>query len=203
MKTFNELAGWLSTLAGVSALAYAVSFIIISRNDPVQGALLSGLFLMVTGVISTAPWTALYNKLKETDPGFALWAFILGLASSLGMAIHGGYDLANSLNPPVENIPSLASLPSQIDPRGLLTFGIGGIALLILHFLFYHKKRLSVNLGVVAGASSILSLILYIGRLTILTPSNPIILSSALVNGFILSPLFYFWLGVVLRKKQA
>lgn len=199
MKDFNKFAGLFSILAGVSGFAYAVSFIVISKNNPAQGALLSAVFLWASGILSIAPWVALYEKLK-TEQGFATWAFILGIAGSLGMAIHGGYDLANSLNP-AQNLPSLASLPSQIDPRGLLTFGFSGLALMIVHSLMYHQGKLSKNLGLIAGLSGVLSLILYFGRLIVLSPASPVILYPALINGFILSPLFYLWLGVILRKK--
>ncbi|MDP9243568.1 MAG: hypothetical protein M3O77_00615 [Chloroflexota bacterium] len=55
----------------------------------------------------------------------AFWALALGLAGALGAALHGGYDLANAINPPASD--PIANLPSPIDPRGLLTFGVSGL----------------------------------------------------------------------------
>jgi hypothetical protein len=49
--------------------------------------------------------------------------------AALGAAIHGGYDLANLINLPA-SAAALPDLPSQVDPRGLLTFGVMGLGLL-------------------------------------------------------------------------
>ncbi|TSC66474.1 MAG: hypothetical protein CEO21_184 [Microgenomates group bacterium Gr01-1014_80] len=201
MKDFQHFAGLLSILAGFSAFAYAVSFIIISRSNPEHGMLLSGMFLMFTGIFTTAPWVAIYERLKAEDSGFVLWVMLLGIVTSLGMVVHGGYDLANSINPPAQNFSALANLPSQIDPRGLLTFGIGGLSLLVLSWVMDRTKKFPRNLAYLGILSAILSLTLYYGRLIILSPSNPVILYPALLNGFIISPLFYLWLGMVLKKK--
>ena len=37
-------------------------------------------------------------------------------------------------------------------------------------------------------------------NLIILNPTNPVLLIPLLLNGFILSPLFYLWLGIVLWR---
>jgi hypothetical protein len=62
---------------------------------------------------------------------FALWAALLGIGAALGTAAHGGYDLANAVNPPSVSADfhsGLSALPNQIDPRGLFTFGVAGLA---------------------------------------------------------------------------
>jgi len=201
MKDFQHFAGLLSVLAGFSAFAYAFSFIVVSRTNPGQGVLLSGMFLMFTGILTTAPWVAIYERLKSEDSGFVLWVLLLGIVSSIGMAAHGGYDLANAINPPSQNLSSLSNLPSQIDPRGLLTFGVAGVALLILSWIMDRTNKFPKNLAYLGILSAILSLVLYYGRLIILAPSSPIILYPALINGFIVGPLFYLWLGMVLKRK--
>lgn len=202
MKDFEKFAGLISILAAVSVFAYAISFIILSRSNPSQAPLLSGLFLMFSGFLITAPLVAVYNRLKETEPGFALWALLLGVGASLGMAAHGGYDLANATNPPISNLlPALSNLPSQVDPRGLLTFGIGGAALLVISWMMSKSKLFPSTLAYIGLVSALLSLTLYFGRLIILSPANPLILYPALVNGFIINPLFYLWLGMVLKRK--
>ena len=71
---------------------------------------------------------ALYERLRATDPAFALWGLVLGVIRALGAAAHGGYDLANAINPPAANPLADANLPFALDPRGLLTFGIAGLA---------------------------------------------------------------------------
>src|SRR4051794_247437 len=111
---FERLAGTCAVLAGIAGFLYAAAFIVL-QND-----LLSGLFLMLTGLFSTAAFVAVYERLRGTDASFALFGLLLGVAGALGSAVHGGYDLTNTINPP----PSVPDLPSPIDPRGLLTFGV-------------------------------------------------------------------------------
>src|SRR5438105_10801903 len=43
------------------------------------------------------------------------------------LPIHGAYDLANVLHPPTS--PAV-DFPNAVDPRGVLTFGLAGIALI-------------------------------------------------------------------------
>src|SRR5260221_12890525 len=132
MKTtaFERFAGACAVLAGISGFLYSISFIVIARSAPDTGGLLSALFLALGGLLSAGALVGLYQRLHAAEPGFALLALGLGLAGALGAAVHGGYDLANAINPPLENAAAAANLPSQIDPRGMLAFGVAGLAIL-------------------------------------------------------------------------
>ena len=117
---FERFAGLCGIGAGVVGFLYALAFIVL-RNQR-----LSALFLMLGGLIATTVLVALYERLRETNAPLALWALLLGTVGSLGAMIHGGFDLANALHPPLSSNPDL---PSAVDPRGLLTFGLTGISL--------------------------------------------------------------------------
>src|SRR6266508_6872706 len=91
---YERFAGVCAILTGVAGFLYAVAFILL-RNP-----LLSALFLLLTGLLSTVALVAVYRRLRATDADFALWALLLGFTGALGAAIHGGYDLANAINPP-------------------------------------------------------------------------------------------------------
>ena len=65
-STFERFAGGCAILAGASGLLYAVSFVVL-RNE-----LFSALFLMLSGLLSTAALVAVYFRLRETDAAFAL-----------------------------------------------------------------------------------------------------------------------------------
>lgn len=199
--SFEKWAGIDSVLTGVSAFLYALSFIVIAQTDPQTGNLLASLFLTLTGLFSGKVVVELYQRLKKVDESWALWAFIFALAGSFGAAIHGGYDLANAINPPLETAPGLLSLPSQIDPRGFLTFAAASIGLGFFSWLITKSKEFPKNLGLIGALSATLMLVLYLGRLIVLSPSDPIIVWPALSNGFVLNPLFYIWLGLVILKK--
>lgn len=191
--SFERFAGACAILAGLTGFLYAVAFIVL-HND-----LLSGLFLMLTGLLSVAALVAVYERLRETDAAFALFGLLLGLAGALGSAVHGGYDLANTINPP----PSVPDLPNPVDPRGLLTFGVAGIALLIVAWLIGRGERFPRGLGYLGYVSAILLLVLYLGRLIVLDPTSPVIVLPALLNGFLVNPIFYLWLGLALLRSRS
>ena len=193
MKTsFEKFAGWSAILAGLSGLLYSVSFIVLRNN------LLSALFLMLGGLFSTAALTALYQRLRETESGFALLGFLLSLSAALGSAIHGGYDLANALHP---STSADANLPNAIDPRGLLTFGVAGLGLFVLSWLATQDLSFPKGLGYLGYLSALLMVVLYLGRLIILEATNLVIVVPALLEGFIVNPLWYLWLGRYFIKR--
>lgn len=191
--SFERLAGICAILSGVSGLLYAVAFVVL------QNALLSGLLLMTGGLLSTTVMVAVYERLRRTEATFALWALLLGMAGALGSAAHGGYDLANAINPP----PSMPDLPNPVDPRGLLTFGVAGIALLMVAWLIGRGGEFPRGLGYLAYASAVLLLTLYLGRLILLDPTNPVILVPALLNGFLVNPALYVWLGMAFLRGRS
>jgi hypothetical protein len=189
---FERFAGACAILTGTSGFLYAVAFVVL------QDALLSGLFLMLTGLVTTAALVAVYERLRVTDASFALLALLLGIAGALGSAVHGGYDLANVINPPA----SVPDIPNPVNPRGLLTFGVAGVALFFVSWLIGRGGRLPRGLGYLGYVSAVLLLALYLGRLIVLDPTNPVILIPALLNGFLVNPIFYLWLGLTLLRGR-
>lgn len=205
VTAFDRFAGLCAILAGIAIFCYAIAFIVIARRAPELGGLLSALFLLLSGLLATPPWTAVYARLRETDGLFALWALALGLAGAFGAAIHGGYDLANALHPPAlpaELAAGLAAVPNSVDPRGLLTFGVAGLALFVVAWLVGHGAGLPRGLGYLAYLLATLLVVIYIARLTILDPANPLLLAPVLLAGFLVNPAWYLWLGLVLWRGQ-
>jgi hypothetical protein len=47
-----------------------------------------------------------------------------------------------------------------------------------------------------------LLIVLYLGRLIILSPSHPVMLVVTLLSGFLVGPAWYGWLGIVLRAAS-
>jgi hypothetical protein len=186
--SFEKFAGWSAVVAGISGFLYSLSFIVL-QND-----LLSALFLMLGGLFSTGALTALYQRLRKTESGFALLGLLLGLIGVLGSAIHGGYDLANALHPPAA---SDTGLPNAVDPRGLLTFGVSGLGLFLLTWLMSQNKSFPKRLAYLGYLSAVLMIVLYLGRLIILQATHPAIVIPALLEGFIVNPLWYAWLGII------
>ena len=93
-QPYEHFAGICALAAGLSGFSYAVSFIVL-RN-----AGLSGLFLLLGGLSSTAALIAVYERLQGVDASFALLGTALSVTGAIGAVLHGGYDLANAIMPP-------------------------------------------------------------------------------------------------------
>jgi hypothetical protein len=192
-STFERFAGYCAVLAGIAGFLYSVAFIIL-RSD-----LLSALFLLLGGLFGSAALLALYERLRGADSTFVFWGFLFALIGVLGSAIHGGYDLSNALHPP--SVPN-TDLPNPIDPRGLLTFGFAGIGLFVLSWLILLGGSFPRKFGYLGYLSAFLMMILYLGRLVILQATSPVIVIPALLEGFIVNPAWYIWLGVMLLQEK-
>ena len=192
--SYERSAGLAAILAGLIGLLYSIAFVVL------QNTLLSALCLMLGGLLSLVALVALFNRLAESDTPFALLGLILGSFSALGAAVHGAYDLANALHPAAALPDSVANLPSALDPRGFLTFAAAGLAILIAASLMGRGGRFPKSFRLLTLVLGILLVIIYLGRLIVLTPSNPLVLVPAALTGFILNPVWYIWLGLELRK---
>ena len=192
-KSFDSLVRWAAILAAIFGLAYSVSFVFL------QDQLLYSLFLLLGGLATAVVMTALYQRLQRTQESFALLAFSLSVGAAAGAIIHGGYDLANALNAPANlNL----DLPNAVDPRGLLTFGVAGLGLFMVSWLMAHTRGFPKGLASLGYLSALLMVVLYVGRLVILQATNPAIVIPALLEGFIVNPIWYLWLGTSWAKKN-
>jgi hypothetical protein len=187
--TFERLAGLCGITTGIAGFMYAVAFLLLRNN------LLSALFLLLAGLLSTTALVALYSRLRETDVAFALWALLFSVAGALGSVIHGGYDLATTLHPVAS-----AALPSPIDPRGLLTFGVAGLGLGAFASLIGRSRHFPQGLGSLGYVLAILLVVLYLARLLVVDVKSPAVVLPAVVSGFLINPAWYIWLGLALWR---
>jgi hypothetical protein len=190
-SAYERFAGVCAVLVGALTLLYSISFIILI-NEP-----LSSFCLLANGLLASVVLVALYERLRSTDASFALWALLLGLAGGVGSALHGGYDLAAVLHQHAAVDPNL---PSAMDPRGLLTFGVTGLAMWVFAWLILRSGQLPKTLGYLGYLVAALQIILYVGRLIVFDAKNPVIVIPALVAGFLATPVFFIWLGVSLWR---
>lgn len=193
---FERFAGICAILVGIAGLLYAISFVVLKNNA------LSALFLMLGGLLSTAVLTAVYQRIRAVNESASLWMLLLGIGGAFGALLHGGYDLANAIHIP-DVSSGITSLPSAIDPRGLLTFGITGIGIIILAWLIGSSRQFPRGLSYCGYLLGVLLVILYLGRLIILDPTNPLIAVDALISGFVLNPVLYIWLGWTLWNGRS
>jgi hypothetical protein len=191
--TFERFAGLYAVLAGLAGFLYAISFIFLKSN------LLSALFLLLGGFFASAAILAVYQRVRETEQTFALWAVLFALAGAFGSIVHAGYDLSNAIHPPATLNPDL---PSPVDPRGLAVFGFASVGLFVFSWLILRSHKFPSGLAWLGYLSAVLMLVLYLARLVILDATNPVVVIPALLEGFIVNPIWYIWLGVLLLRRQ-
>ncbi|HET6771504.1 MAG TPA: hypothetical protein VFH75_07685 [Actinomycetota bacterium] len=189
---FDRFGGNCAILLGIGGLVYAILFAFVVAGSPswVTGLWLT--FLLVGGLLTTVVTVALYQRLRETDEGVALWALLLGFSAAVGGLVHAAYQLIPIANPSSGAV--LATTPA--DPLGILRFGIAGVTLLILAVLIVRSEQFPRNLGYLAYFGGALLMFIYVGRLfDFITPVTKITLIPPFLYGFIVHPVFYVWLG--------
>jgi hypothetical protein len=184
-SSYDRYAGWLSILAGVAGIGYALAFVVLKDAE------LQGVFLTLAPLLAVAGLVAVFQRVREIDAGYATLALALGAFGSLAASTHGAYDLANVLHAPAG---SVADLPSAVDPRGYGTFGLTGIAVGLLAWLAGRSPDLPSwvsPLGIVLG---LVLVVTWLARLIVLDATSMLVLGPALISG-LLSPIFFLLLG--------
>ncbi|HEX5414076.1 MAG TPA: hypothetical protein VFZ25_00320, partial [Chloroflexota bacterium] len=89
-----------------------------------------------------------------------------------------------------------------VDPRGLLTFGLAALGLYLVSWLIGRGGQFPSGLGYLGYLAASLSLLLYLGRLIILSAASPLIVVPAILSGFLITPIWYLWVGIELGKTE-
>lgn len=190
MNTFKSAAGAAAIAAAVGGILYGIFFVLLG-NVGVASAL-----LMLGGLLSSVIIVALGTTLLDVNEPVARWAIIVGVVGSILSLVHGGFDLANVIHPPGTD---LADLPNFADPRGLATFGISGLAYFTLARLMARSREYPDWLPSVGQALGIIMVVIYLGRLIILDPTN-FVVRIALVLGVFANTVFFLGLGRQWRR---
>jgi len=199
-RMFEKFGGVCAGLAGIAGFAYSTAFVIYLHNASRNAVYVDSILLVLGGLVGVAAFVAIYGRVRGTDDGFALLGLLLAFAGAYGSMTHGAYDLANLIKPPVL---LAGDVPSSTDPRGLGTFALTGIAVLIASFLVLRGAPLPRGLawlGLVAGA---LLVFVYVGRLVILNPHDTALHTAAVISGFVVNPVWFLWLGWELWRGRA
>jgi hypothetical protein len=97
-------------------------------------------------------------------------------------------------------------VPSQIDARGFLTFGLSGLALFIFSLLIVRGGRLPRGLGYLGVVLGLLLVEIFLARLIVIDTTTTLglaaIVGPAAVAGLLLNPIFTIWLGVALLRRN-
>lgn len=186
---FERAAAVCAGITAIGGVLYGVAFVLLGNIG------LSAALLLMNGLVGAVALIGVYRHLRTVDDSAALLGLVLGLVGSVGAVIHGGNDLAAILHP-IGN--PLADAPNPVDPRGLLTFGVAGLGLLVIGALVSRGGPFPRGLGYLAVLDGGLLVLLYLARLIVFDPTNPLVLAPAVLTGFVVNPALYVWIGVCL-----
>jgi hypothetical protein len=202
--SFQRFSSWSAIIVGGLSILYAVYFLLVSKAPDDSGRLNSWLILAASGIFGSAAYVALYQRVRGVSEGYALWGLLLGLAGSAMIVTNGMYQallIYNLQNGQVAKSAFDAALQvgQPADPKGVWTFFIFAIILLVFGRLILNGASLPRNLGYVAYLNAILLVLLFIGNvfgipLLIYIPGG--------LTSVIVTPLWWIWLGRELGKTQ-
>ena len=196
----QRLAGACAIVAGVVGFLYSSTFVVVAGGAaPQLGLGPSWVLLVVGSLVGSFALVVVYLRVRHVEPAIALWSLVLGASGAIGAAMHGAYEVALALNA----FGTATTTTSQVDPRGFLTFGTTALALFGISWLMRRGGGFPRGLGTLGYLSSVLLVLVYLGRLVIVTPTNPLVLVPAGLEGFIVNPVWYIWLGLSLRRSTA
>jgi hypothetical protein len=199
MTGYERFAGGAAFAVALGGVAYSIAFVLALKAGSEAALRASFILLLLGGILGAAVLVGLYLRLREAEPGFAMLGLLLGAVGTLGSAIHGGFDLAASIDPGA----AASGLPNAIDPRGLLTFGLTGLGVLVLASSIRRTRGMPAGLGWLGTALGVLLILIYLGRLLIVDPNNPLLLGLAAVTGIAVHPAWFVWVGSTLRRRPA
>jgi hypothetical protein len=178
-----------AALAALTVLAYSVTFALFVKRGYGWAQKTSSTLLLVGGLLAFPVLVALWRRVRSVDETMAATALILGAAGAFGACMHGAYDVATFVNP-----ATVSDGPFPVDPRGFATFGLSGAALVILASLS-SRAGLSRRLATFGVVTGLITIGVYIGRLTVLDPNTGLVAACAGFAGFIGTPVWYLGLA--------
>ena len=205
-QSYARFGGLSAMMVGALSILYAVFYLIIAPRAEAVGTLGSWIILAVSGIFSSAAFVALYLRLRPASEGFALWGLVLGLFSSFATLAHGAWQalVLTTLNSASQSqrvaIELVRMVPSPVDPAGVATFGVIGLASLVTGMIIIVSGRLPRTLGYLAVANAVLLVTLYFATAA---GAQTLILLSGGLTSVIVGPIFWIWLGHELRHEAA
>lgn len=213
-ESFTRMAALGSAAVGVLSLVYSLSYLVITpapqRGSDVGQAMrsylahplglrIASVSLMLAGLMSGAVVVALIGRLQGAKADRSLaWAGIVAVVGGLATSVHGLGDLltmdklahqyATASAATKAAVVLAHGLPSGVDPKGLMTFGAGGLVTLVIGLALRPTHRRLGVLGVVLGIDMV---VLFVANAVGITA---LVLVSGGLASVVLGPIW--WLSI-------
>jgi hypothetical protein len=206
-------------IVGLLSLVYAVFYLFVApsvqRGSNVDAALRSyvsnptglrvaSLCLLVSGLLTTVVYAALHAVPGELSSSVRTWALALGAVSGTATAAHGLADLIDLDKVAQAYVNGDAATQaaatvvhatvSQVDPRGLATFGIVGVVIFVFSRHVRERNRFVAVLGQILGVDMVL---LFLA--SAFTSTIAILITGGLAS-VVLGPLWWVSVGLWLYR---
>jgi len=200
---FGKFGGVSAILVGVLSILFA-AFWALERRPVPMAPYGKWLTFALSGLFSSAAYVALYERVKSSSPGYALWGLVLGVAASFAILIHGGFEtLLFHKTVQAEGgrraIFTAAKLvPSQVDPTGLATFFVVGIVSFVFSWLILQSGTLPGVFGRLGIANGVLLWTVFVASAADI---RWLVLASGGLTLIVVGPIWWIWLGSLLMKE--
>jgi hypothetical protein len=196
--TFGRIAVVSAVLAAVASVVFTGAFAVVAEEGDRWAQWTAWAALLGGGLVALPVMVALRAVLVGGEPQVALVGLLLGVAGALGSSIHAAFELSLLANP-VDG----PGVPNAVDPRGFMTYGVTGLALLVFGGLLVRDRRLGREPGWLALAGGALFVVVFVSRLTVLDPQTNVIRVAAISSGLAVVPAFYLVLAWALYRREA
>ena len=221
-QSFKQWGRLSVIIVGLCSLLYGVLYvalIVLPGAKPPAEVLTSfstqitNLLLAASGIFGIVASVAIFERLRKVSEGWARVALWLGVIGAVMGGLHGWSDVVRNpvlaqfyADPTTASVSTVVgSLPSTVDPRGIGTFGLTGLSILIISQLIYRADGLPRRLGMIALLSSALLGLIFLGTVLWADGTGPnfaryLFLIPGPIQAIIVGPLYYIWFGMLLRR---
>jgi len=221
--SFRKFGAAAAMVVGVSSVLYGLLFLTIfpaAQRSGAPGSLVSfnesptalpilSALLVLGGLASTAAVVAIYQRVREGNPGLALWSFGVGMGYGILTALQAVYQyfLASKLaafyaggDAAIRAAAVVAAdIPSPVNTFGFTKFFLSGLWLLLTGVLMLRTSYFSRRLGYLALAAGVGVILLFVGQAT---NTAQLIFGIGVPGSAIVGPLFWIWVGYTLWTKE-
>jgi hypothetical protein len=223
-SSFMRWGGLAAIGAGIASLLYGLASVLIFISPRVDttialmspGVQIGNLLLALGSLLSMAAIVAIFQRVRGVSENWARLALWLGMFGALSGLQHGWSDfvrnpiLARALGPTSSSAIAASlidSLPSPVDARGVGTFGLTGLALLIVGLLLLQTEGIPQRLAQVALAASALLGVLFLGTVLYanglgIPQARFLIFVAGPLYAIVAGPAFFIWFGTLLRRTS-